>query len=419
MDISNFIQNTPILLLLGFTIIIGFIFGRYIKYLKLPSIIGFMTLGVILGPSFLNIHSEAIQNELSFITEIALGFVALSIGLELKISTLKHFGRSIIYIIFCESFGAFIIVFTGIYLLTKNIPLALIFASIAPASAPAGTVAIIQEYKAKGNLTKALYAVVGFDDGLGIIIFGFAAAIANSILVTQSGGAEVSTLTLLLEPLQEIVLSIVLGSALSLFFSAMSKKINNVSDITILAFGFIFVSLGLCSWLNLSLILTNMVFGMVLINTQSQSFIRKLQEPLPLIMPLLFILFFTLAGANLHVSSLPALGIIGVVYILGRTVGLMSGAFIGGTLGKAEPKIRKYLGMGILSQAGVAIGLALIVKSRFTGLGKEILVNGELVKNGDYIGSVIITTVTATCIFFELIGPILTKIALKKAGEIK
>ncbi len=419
MDISNFIQNTPILLLLGFTIIIGFIFGRYIKYLKLPSIIGFMTLGVILGPSFLNIHSEAIQNELSFITEIALGFVALSIGLELKISTLKHFGRSIIYIIFCESFGAFIIVFTGIYLLTKNIPLALIFASIAPASAPAGTVAIIQEYKAKGNLTKALYAVVGFDDGLGIIIFGFAAAIANSILVTQSGGAEVSTLTLLLEPLQEIVLSIVLGSALSLFFSAMSKKINNVSDITILAFGFIFVSLGLCSWLNLSLILTNMVFGMVLINTQSQSFIRKLQEPLPLIMPLLFILFFTLAGANLHVSSLPALGIIGVVYILGRTIGLMSGAFIGGTLGKAEPKIRKYLGMGILSQAGVAIGLALIVKSRFTGLGKDILVNGELVKNGDYIGSVIITTVTATCIFFELIGPILTKIALKKAGEIK
>jgi Kef-type K+ transport system membrane component KefB len=417
---SSFSQNTPILLLLGFTILIGYIFGKYIKFLKLPSIIGFMTLGVILGPSFLNLHSEAIQSELSFITEIALGFVALSIGLELKLSILKQFGKSIIYIIIFESFGAFLVVFTGIYLTTKNVPLALIFASIAPASAPAGTVAIIQEYKAKGTLTKALYAVVGFDDGLGIIIFGFAAAIANSILVTQSGGAEESTFMLMLEPLKEIIFSILLGGGLSFLFALMSKKIESVSDITILAFGFIFVSLGICSILNLSLILTNMVFGMVLINTQSQSLIRKLHEPLPLIMPLLFILFFTLAGANLHISSLPALGVIGVVYILGRTIGLMSGAFIGGTVGKAEPKIKKYLGMGILSQAGVAIGLALIVKSRFAGLGKVISnENGVITTNGDYIGSVIITTVTATCIFFELIGPILTKIALKKAGEIK
>jgi len=420
MDFTDFISNVPIFLLLGATIIIGYLFGKYIKYLKLPSIIGFMLLGVLLGPSFLNLHSEEIQSQLSFITEIALGFVALSIGLELKLSTLKQFGSSIIYIIIFESFGAFIAVFTGLYLLTRNLPLALIFASIAPASAPAGTVAIIQEFKAKGKLTKALYAVVGFDDGLGIIIFGFTAAISSSILAAQSGTAEVPLLIMLLEPLKEILLSIVLGIILSITFSFMSKKIEVVSDITILAFGFLFVSLGICSYLNLSLILTNMVFGMFLINTQSQSLIKKLHEPLPLIMPLLFILFFTLAGANLHISALPALGMVGVIYIIGRTFGLMSGSFLGGLVGKAEPKIRNYLGMGILSQAGVAIGLALIVKSRFAGLGAVISnENGVITTNGDYIGSVVITTVTATCIFFELVGPILTKIALKKAGEIK
>lgn len=424
MDLSQFAENTPILLILGITIILGYLFGKNMKFLKLPSIIGFMLLGVILGPSVLNLHSEAIQENLSFVTEIALGFVALSIGLELKVSTLKQFGKSIIYIILLESFGAFIIVFIGTYLCTKNLPLSLIFAAIAPASAPAGTVAIIQEYKAKGSLTKALYAVVGFDDGLGVMIFGFAVAAANAILSAESGTSS-SAFMMIMNPILEIILSIVLGIALSYIFAFMAKRINNTSDFVILIFGFIFISLGLCSLsktlfdLNLSLILTNMVFGMVLVNTQTNRFIAQLQKPLPLVMPLLFVMFFTLAGTNLHIKTLPSLGLIGLVYVVCRTVGLMGGAFIGGTIGKAEDKIRKYLGMGILSQAGVAIGLALIVKTQFTGLGKMVESNGKMIHNGDYIGASVITTVTATCIFFELIGPILTKIALKKAGEIK
>jgi len=120
-------------------------------------------------------------------------------------------------------------------------------------------------------------------------------------------------------------------------------------------------------------------------------------------------MFFILAGANLHVSALPALGLLGVVYIIGRSVGLMSGAAIGASVGKLSGNIRKYLGMGILSQAGVAIGLSLIVKNEFAEYGTH----------GIYIGNTIITTVTATCIFFEIIGPILTKIGLEKAGEIK
>ncbi|MCK5268737.1 MAG: hypothetical protein KAR07_11225, partial [Spirochaetes bacterium] len=180
-------------------------------------------------------------------------------------------------------------------------------------------------------------------------------------------------------------------------------------DIFILLFSFVLITTGLCSLFHLSLILTNMILGIVLINTQANSLIRKIHNELSYVMPLLFILFFVLAGANLHVSALPAVGIIGVVYIIGRSSGLMGGAWLGAVVGKAETKIRKYLGLGILSQAGVAIGLSLIVKHEFSKLGPE----------GIKIGTIVITTVTATSIFFEIIGPILTKIGLKKSGEIK
>ena len=169
--------NIPILLIFGLITIIGFYFGRNMRYLKLPTIIGYMILGVILGPSGFNILTDEMQEKLGFLPDIALGFVALSIGLELNLKTLKKLGKSIIYIILFESFGAFILVFFSLYLLTHNSAISLVFAAIAPASAPAGTVAVIQEYKARGNLTKALYAVVGFDDGLGIIIFGFSLAV--------------------------------------------------------------------------------------------------------------------------------------------------------------------------------------------------------------------------------------------------
>ena len=151
-----------------------------------------------------------------------------------------------------------------------------------------------------------------------------------------------------------------------------------------------------------------MVVGIVIINTQQKILVQKIHHELSEFMPILFIMFFILAGANLHVAALPSLGLLGIAYIAARTTGLMAGASLGSFIGKLEPKIRKYLGMGILSQAGVAIVLSLIVKNEFTAISAH----------GAEIGSVVITTVTATCIFFEIIGPILTKIGLEKAGEI-
>ena len=408
--------SMPILLLLGITIFVSFYIGKTMKYIKLPSIIGYMLIGVLLGPSLLNLLHSEIQESLSFITEIALGFVAISIGIELNFSSLKKLGKGIIFIIFAESFGAFILVFTGVYFLTDNLPMALIFGSIAPASAPAGTVAIIQEYKAKGSLTKALYAIVGFDDGLGIIIFGFSAAIARSLLMQETGGTEESFIQMLSTPLLEVFLSLIVGIVGAFSFSFLARKLTNKRDILILVITLVLIVCGLSQLLHLSLILTNMIIGMIIVNTQPHALTQSLHDKLPVLMPVLFILFFTLAGANLHLSAIPTLGALGLVYIIARSAGLVGGSRIGAMFGHVEEKIKKYVGMGILSQAGVAIGLALIVKHEFKPLGK--MIDGLGITTGEQLGIIVITTITASSIFFEIIGPILTKIALTKAGEI-
>jgi Kef-type K+ transport system membrane component KefB len=399
--------------LLGLATIGGFYLGRGARRIRLPSLIGYMILGVILGPSLLHLFSDSLLENLSFITEVSLGLVAFSIGSELNISSMKRLGAAIVGIIFAESFGAFFLVVAAVYLLTRDLPLAIVFGSVAPASAPAGTVAVIHEYKARGSLTKALYAVVGFDDGLAIIIFGFAAALSKSLLI---GGTNESTTTIissLLVPCKEIILSFVVGGIIGVLFCQVVRNLQSSRDIFVITFGVILLTTGLSIRWHLSLILTNMIIGMVLVNTRRETLTSRVLSSLQEVMPLVFLLFFCLAGAHLKLSALPALGITGIVYILARSTGLMGGAYFGALFGRAEDKIRKYLGLGILSQAGVAIGLSLIVQHDFTQLGTQ-----YNLPHACAIGTAVLATITATSIFFEIIGPILTKIALKKAGEI-
>ena len=314
------------LTLLGIITIVGFYMGHTARLVKLPSLIGYMVLGVIFGPSVLHLLNETTIDHLSFITEIALGFVAFSIGAELSLSTLKRLGPGIISIIFAESFAAFAVVTTAVYLLTHDLPMALIFGAIAPASAPAGTIAVIQECKAKGNLTKALYAVVGFDDGLAIIIFGFAAAFAKNILIGEATGQSSSILPAMLLPLKEIGLSLLVGGIVGFAFCQMVRKLQSSKDILIVIFGVVLLATGLSLRWHLSLIMTNMVVGFVLVNTRRQALVHRVMAPLQEIMPLLFILFFCLAGAHLELSTLSTLGVLGVVYIIGRTAGKLSGS---------------------------------------------------------------------------------------------
>jgi Kef-type K+ transport system membrane component KefB len=420
-------------ILLGLVAIAGFYFGRAAQLARLPSLIGFMILGVVLGPSLVGAFDESNLISLTFITEMALGFVAFSIGSELNVRALRHLGKGIVSIILAESFGAFVVVTSVIFLLTRSWPLALLFGAVAPASAPAGTVAVIQECKAKGKLTTALYAVVGFDDGLAILIFGFAAALAKRIMLSGvlGIGSNESVLMAMRGPSLEILGSLAIGAALGFIYTMLVHKLQAGRDLLIMSFGIVFIATGISLHFGLSLILTSMAAGFVLSNTRREGFVRRATDPLREVMPLLFILFFCLAGAHLRLSELPKLGLIGLIYILGRAAGLIGGARMGGALGHIEERIKKWIGLGILSQAGVAIGLSLIVSSEFTEMSRTTEVASAVTRyataNPDAsrlmydpiaIAAAIITVITATSVIFEIVGPILTKIALTKAGEI-
>ena len=401
--------SIPLLALIGAAVTLGLFAGRLVKKIGLPSIIGYMLLGTVMGVSVLRIFHQGYLQELSFITDIALGFVAFSIGSELKLTTLRSLGRSIGIIIVMESFSALIVVAVLVYLVTGDLVTALIFGSLAPATAPAGTVAVIREYKAKGKLSSSLYAVAGFDDGVAILLFGFTAAIAKQILLSNAGLAHGSLAMGMIKPAIEIVISLILGGALGFLYSYLVRKIDSRNNIPALTFGFVLIGAGLASMLHLSLILVNMGIGFVLANTSKQSTLMNVKDQLKSLMPLLFILFFFLAGAHLDFAALPALGAIGIAYLIGRSAGKIGGAWLGAYIGGASKTIRNNLGLGLLSQAGVAIGLSLLVAQEFAEIGSD---------QAQAIAASVVTTITATCIFFEIVGPITARIALKNAGEI-
>jgi Kef-type K+ transport system membrane component KefB len=251
--------------------------------------------------------------------------------------------------------------------------------------------------------------VAGFDDGVAILLFGFTAAIARQILLSSSGISQGSLASGLIQPSVEIVLSLVLGSVLGFLYSYLIPKLVSKNNIPALTFGFILMGAGLAEMFHLSLILVNMGIGFVLANTTKQSTVVSVNEQLRSLMPLLFILFFFLAGAHLNFASLPALGLIGVAYMVGRAAGKIGGSWLGAYLGGASKTIRNNIGFGLLSQAGVAIGLSLLVSQEFSSIDSA---------QAHAIAASVVTTITATCILFEILGPITAKIALKNAGEI-
>ncbi len=392
---------------LGLLLFCGYFCGQLARYLKLPALIGYLAAGVILGPSILNVLNESQLHNLGFITSLSLGCIAFIIGSELHLASLKKLGTGIIVIILAESLMAFMLVATAIYLLTNNLPMALLLGAMAPASAPAGTVAVIQEYKAKGTLTKALYAVVGFDDGLAVIIFGFALAAAKLALATGQPTEAVGFLAEFGKPVAEISLSLILGTCIGGAFSLIIKKTTQDSDRLIIIFGAVLICVGLANRWHLSSILSCMMIGFVFVNVSKPYMVKDAKVPLQHIMGLIFIMFFGLAGLHLDLTTLPSLGSIGLLYIITRIAGLISGAWLGAKVSNMEEKIRRYLGFGILSQAGVAIGLALLIQQELSQIpGAEVL------------GIQILSTITATSIIFEIIGPLAAKYALSKAGEI-
>ncbi len=390
--------------IIGFIIVFSFLGSRLFKRIGVPQIVGYISVGLLFGPSFLNIVPPALSKELVFISQIALGLIGFDIGSHLKVEELKDMGKVILSILFSESFSTFVLVTTGLFIFTRDLNLALIFGAISTATAPAATVDVIAEYDAKGPLTTSLLAVIGLDDALALVMFYLTAGIVESNLKNSS---SISVFELLAFPIYEIIGSIILGVILSLFLDTLLLRIKREHDAMALSLGFILLTVGASLMLHLSLILSTMAMGLILVN-RSPEHGYKIRYTIEQAGPVVYVLFFTLIGAKFDMAVLPHIGVLGILYIILRSLGKYLGASVGANLGGADPLVCNNIGLGILTQAGVAAGLALEAYNRFISLGPK----------GESLAFSVLNVITASIFVFEIIGPVSCKIAVSRAGEV-
>ena len=403
-EVFNQLITSNYLSTIGLLLITSFIGSKLFQRFGIPQVVGFIVLGVLHGPSFLNVIPLGLSDEFLFISEIALGLIGFDMGSHLRFSTIRKLGRSIIFILIFEALGAFALVGAGVYAITQSLHTALIFGALASATAPAATVDVLAEYDSKGPLTTTLLAVVGLDDALSLLLYSIASAFAVAII---SGGESPTLLELLELPLVEIGGSILTGIAAGHILDQFLRRMKSHHDAMAVSIGFVLLVAGVSIALDFSLILTTMVLGMVVVNS-SPEHARRIRYTIEQAGPVIYVLFFTLVGARFQISTIPTMGLLGLVYILLRSSGKIFGAWLGGSVGGAVPTVRDNLGFGLLSQAGVAIGLALASASRFSKLGDE----------GIALGALVINVITATTFVVQIIGPIFVKFAITRAGEV-
>ena len=420
------------ILLLGILLILGLLSTRIMKKFKLPNVTGYLLIGLIAAIFCLLIdkwtNSTLLSDELNsmngIVSSIALGFIALSIGEEFKISKIKHIGSKIILITLLQAGLAMILVDAFVllvcYLLKLPLEIAICLGAIATATAPAATLMVIHQYKAKGPLVDLLLPVVALDDAIGLIFFAISVSISKVIAV----GSAFSFTSLILMPLIEIIGSLLIGLILGVILRIIIHYFKSRNNHVITIIAFTLIGVGLCTWINtiningkhleLSSLLCCMMIGATYINIGED--IKIVERDFSLVerwTPSLFLLFFVLSGAHLIEAAKEILSsninfifvvIILLVYLIARSSGKYFGTFLGCKITKRDNNITKYLGITLLPQAGVAIGMANQISTM------------DAFKNET--GNIIVTVILCATLIYELFGPLLTKWSLKKAGEI-
>jgi len=383
-----------IYVLVALVLILGFILGRILRKLRLTEILAYILSGIIIGRV---LNFSAPEQFSVIITGTTLALVAYIIGLSFSFSFLKRMGKQLVIILIVQVLMTFIATCGFVYLLTKDLPLSIILGSLAPATAPAGTIAVLRDLRAKGTLTDITMALVGLDDALVIVIYAVGIRLTKILL-----GAEASISFSFAYPLWEIFGGLGLGAAIGVAISYFAKKIHLSSDhIFIISIAAAMLCWGLAEMIGVSAILACMALGTAVINLNVQIGNRS-NELIDNIMTPVFVLFFAAIGMQMDLSLFQSMWPLIIVYCVGRSIGKIAGCSVGGVLSKSEPKIKKYLGLAMLDQAGVAIGLAFLAAQALSGYE---------------LGGIIITLMATTTVVHGLIAPPLIQYAVKKAGE--
>lgn len=413
------------LLAIAIMLLLGLLSTRLMKLIGLPNVTGYLIVGLIIGPDALGIISHEVYKSIEILSSIALGFIGFSIGVEFKLSHVKEIGAKAITITFFQALAAtlcvdIVLVATSFFTGMKTYE-AIILGAIATATAPAATLMVVRQYRAKGIVTDTLLPVVALDDAIGLVVF----AISNSIALSLASGQAVTVMNLIVVPIVEILLSLVVGGLIGLLLSLVPRFFKSRDNRLIATVFAVFCCLGICTLFEhlekaynfpftLSDLLVCMMAGAVFVNVRREA--SQMMEGTDHWTPPILMLFFILSGAELNVATFFGnwqLVVCILLYIFARCLGKYFGARLGATITHADTKVRKYLGITLFPQAGVAIGMATMCKQEFAKAGEAI--GNAALKD---VGTGIVTITMCAVMVYELLGPILTKWALGRAGEI-
>jgi Kef-type K+ transport system membrane component KefB len=413
-DLMSFIHpsSLPVLLVIGCAVFFGSLGARIFQWLRIPQVVGYIVIGIVIGRSGLGLIDADTVTRLQPLNFFALGVIGFMIGGELHRNVFRKHGSQFLKILLSEGLSAFVAVglLTGVltYAFTHDlrisVSLGLLLGAIASATAPAATVDVLWEYRTRGILTTTVLAIVALDDALGLFLYSFASSIATLLLGTGGGSALAS----FGRAGYELGGALVLGACVGLVLNVLMRRLTGPDKALTLIVGALALLLGVAIAVDVDVILAAMVLGMTLVNLAPHRS-RETFGIMEQFSPPIYALFFVFVGARLTVTGMPGwMWVLAVTYVAGRTMGKMLGANLGARWGKAPESVRKYLGLCLFSQAGVAIGLSILAGIRFseTALGDQSL------------GSTIVLIVTATTFLVQIIGPPAVKIAVKKGGEV-
>ena len=383
-----------IYVLVALILLLGFILGRVLRRLRLTEILAYILAGIIIG-RVLNFSPP--EQFYVIITGTTLALVAYIIGLTFSFTFLKRLGKQMVIILIVQVAMTFVATGGFVYLLTKDLPLSIVLASLAPATAPAGTIAVLRDIKAKGTLTDMTIALVGLDDALVIVVYAVGIRFTKMLL-----GAEASVSAAFSYPLWEIFGGLGLGAVIGIAVSYLTKKMHLSSDhLFVISLALALLCWGVAEMIGVSAILACMALGTAVINLNVQVGKRS-NELVDNIMTPIFVLFFATIGMEMDFSLFQSIWPLIIVYVVGRSIGKIAGCSLGGVLARSERKIKKYLGFAMLDQAGVAMGLALLAAQALSGYE---------------LGGAIVTLMATTTAVHGLIAPPLVQYAARKAGE--
>jgi len=384
---------------LGLILLFALLVGHLVKFARVPEVTGYLVAGMIVGPSALGWVTHENLEALHIFSEVGLGLILFSIGAVFELGRVRAIGRRLVTLTLAESGLAAALVFVGMLIIGQPWPVALLLGAIAVETGAASTLMVIRENNAAGPFTEALTGVIGLNNIFALVAFSLAAVALDVSALAATGAVSVGGIGRALFPLfWQLVGSAALGFLVGLLLASWASQVVESGEILILLIGCVLLTVGVSTVLGLSPLVASLAVGATMANLSGKS--RRLFGALSRTDPPLYVIFFVLAGADLDLSLLPSLGLLGLVYVLCRATGKLAGARLAAKRTRFPEPVQRLLGMSIFAQAGLAVGLVLVTRERFPDIAPTVT-----------------TVVLGAVIVFEIAGPLSARFALDRSGE--